>query len=69
MGRPAAKSWGKCPLRRLFLAGPGPRARGQQAYADSLLEEADNALHCVEADTGAFREQISRHFTKAGARR
>lgn len=69
IGRPAYQAWHKRPLHRRLLAFPGPRARWQQAYTDSLFEEADAALRRVQADTDAFSAQIARRFTKAGARR
>lgn len=69
IGRPASRAWGKRPLRQRLLAGPGPRARWQQAHTDSLFAEADVALRRVQEDADAHRKRIGRHFTKAGARR
>lgn len=69
IGRPAAQAWRKRPLHQRLLAGPGQRARWQQAHTDAMFAEAETALRRVQADADAFRGQIGRRFTKAGARR
>lgn len=69
IGRPAGKAWRKRPFRQRFLAGPGQRARWEQAYTDSLFMEADDSLRRVRDDTAVFRASIAHYFTKAGARR
>ena len=69
IGRAASKAWSQRPPRDRLLGGPGARIRWEQAYTDSLFLEADDALRRVSDDTDIFREQISRHYNKAGARR
>lgn len=62
IGRPAKKAWSSRPLRRRFLAGPGPRYRWEQAYTESLFMEADDNLHRIQDDVAEFRAQIEYHF-------
>jgi hypothetical protein len=69
IGRAASKAWNERPSRSGFLAGTGARILWEQAYTDSLLMEADDALRRIQDDTDTFRKQIARHFNKAGARR
>lgn len=69
IGRAARKAWSERPSRSRVLSGPGARTRWEQAYTDSLFQEADDSLRRVSDDTDAFRKKISRHFNKAGARR
>jgi hypothetical protein len=69
IGRPASKEWNRRPLNERLLAGPGPRARWEQAHTDSMFKEADDSLRRVQDDTAAFRQQIARDFRKDGSRR
>lgn len=69
IGRAASTEWNKRPLKERLLAGPGPRARWEQAHTDSLFKEADDELRRVQDDTAAFRATIAHHFRKDGSRR
>lgn len=68
IGRTSLRVWDNLsPSARLFTGRK--REQWLQDATDSMFEAADTELSRIRTYSDAFRKKISRHFTKAGARR